>query len=844
VITPAAVDPRRAYDSAALTAAEDADPARRVAALRTLGLACKELGRLAEGLAHLHEALRIAEAGALAYAAAQVKMNLVGLLTARGDIGAALTAADEAASVLTGADADRLAANRACVLARSGRIDEVARIARTCTDPEVLVGLRVNTGLAKAYAGKLRRGESDLRAALAVAERVGFRHQAAMVRHNLAVVALRRGDLPRALALYDEVEPELRGIGERVRQLELDRAEALIAARLPGEARELLVRTLDRLDADGYHCDTADALLLLADAELADGDPRAAAVTARRAREAFGERAGFALLAEQVYLRARWAGGDRSAALAAAATAAAERLERAGWASAAVDARTLAALVALARGRRAHAERLLAGVRPGGRDVGVGGRAAAWHATALLRLAGGDRRGAAAAVRAGLRAVDDHAATLGAAELRGRAAGWAAELADLGLRLATGPRALLVAAERARAISDRPPAVRPPQDRRLAGLLAELRRVSAEVPERPSLRTAQRRLEDAVQARARHLASSRDTVRGWMWLVPALAETLGDRVFAELIRSGDELLAVTVADGRCRRRSLGSYPPAAHDVRLLRFAVARLARDADDTTARHGLACAARRLDSLLFSRLRLGDRPLVLAPAGALHGLPWPALPSQAGRPLTVVPSAASWLRAFAVSGSGGHVTLVAGPGLDHAGDELAAVRAHHPGARILTGAAATAEAVRAALDGAATAHIAAHGTFRSGNALFSSIHLADGPLITYDLERLRRPPRLLVLSACDAGRSDVRAGEAVMGLVSGALSFGTATVVAGVAPVGDAATRDLMTGFHQRLAGGAPPAEALAATPRPLSALGLVCFGAGYRLAGGAGDAPWRYP
>jgi tetratricopeptide (TPR) repeat protein len=825
MITPAAVDPRRAYESAA-PAARAGDPALRVAALRALALAAKELGHLTEGLAHLDEALRIAETEGLTYPAAQVRMNLVGLLTAHGDIDAALAAADEAAPVLSGADADRLLANRACALARSGRIGEVARIARTCADPEVLVGLRINTGLAKVYTGRLRRGEADLRAALSVAEHAGLRHQAAIVRHNLAVVALRRGDLPRALTLYDEVEPELAGAGERVCQLDLDRAEALIVARLPGEARDLLRRTLARLDAGGYRCDTADALLLLAHAELDDGDPHAAAVTARRAREAFGERSGFALLAQQVGLRARWAGGERSVALSRAATRAAAQLARAGWASAAADARTLAGLVELDLGHRVYAERLLAGVGDGGT---VGGRVAAWHATALLRLAGGDRRGAAAAVRAGLRAVDEHAAALGAVELRVRAADWAAELAGLGLRLATGPRALLVAAERARAIADRPPTVRPPRDRRLAGLLAELRRVSAGVPYRPALAAAQAGLEDAVRRRTRALAARRDALRGWAWLVPELAEALGERVFAELIRLDDTLLAVSVADGRCRRRSLGSYARARHDVRLLRFAVSRLAHDPGDTAARAGLASAARRLDAQLLSPLRLDDRPVVLAPSGALHGLPWPALPAMAGRPLTVVPSAANWLRASRTARTGGHVAVVAGPDLAHAVEEATAVRAHHPGALVLTGEAATADAVRAALDGAAVAHVAAHGLFRTGNALFSGIRLADGPLIAHDLERLARAPRLLVLSACDAGRTDVPVGEGVMGLATAALSFGTSTVVAGVTPVGDAAARDLMTGFHAGLAAGMPPAEALAAAPRGAGALGFVCFGSG---------------
>jgi len=426
--------------------------------------------------------------------------------------------------------------------------------------------------------------------------------------------------------------------------------------------------------------------------------------------------------------------------------------------------------------------------------------------------------------------VDEHTAALGAAELRGRAAGWSAELAGLGVRLARGPRELLVAAERGRAIAARPPAVRPPRDRRLAGLLNALRRVSAEVPHRPALLVAQARLEDAVRARTRRPASAREAVRGWGWLVPALCDALGDRGFCALVRDGDALLAVTVADGRCRRVRLGSYAEAEHDVRLLRFAVARLAREPDGTAAERGLTAAAARLDARLIGPLRLGDRPLVLAPAGALHGLPWAALPSLAGRPVTVAPSAAGWLRAQRPPASSGHVTLVAGPDLGPAAAEVAAVRACYPDAVVLAGAAATADAVRAALDGAATAHLAVHGEFRAGNALFSSLRLADGPLITYDLEHLRRPPRLLVLSACDAGRADVRAGEAIMGMAGCALSYGAATVIAGVTPVGDAAARELMTATHARLAAGASPAEALASAARPRAALGFVCFGAGW--------------
>src|SRR6266545_6458302 len=107
----AVVDPQRARAMArrVLPAAED--PADRIVVLRALGLASKELGRLDESLRCLGDALDSAESAGLDYAAAQVRMNIVGPLAARGDVEGALAAADAAATVLRGGDADRLAAN-------------------------------------------------------------------------------------------------------------------------------------------------------------------------------------------------------------------------------------------------------------------------------------------------------------------------------------------------------------------------------------------------------------------------------------------------------------------------------------------------------------------------------------------------------------------------------------------------------------------------------------------------------------------------------------------------------------------------------------------------------------
>ena len=77
-----------------------------------------------------------------------------------------------------------------------------------------------------------------------------------------------------------------------------------------------------------------------------------------------------------------------------------------------------------------------------------------------------------------------------------------------------------------------------------------------------------------------------------------------------------------------------------------------------------------------------------------------------------------------------------------------------------MLTGEAATAAAVLAALPHAGIAHLAAHGTFRRDNPLFSSLRLADGPLTVYDLQTLPGVPELVILAACDSGLSLVCPG------------------------------------------------------------------------------------
>jgi CHAT domain-containing protein len=186
----------------------------------------------------------------------------------------------------------------------------------------------------------------------------------------------------------------------------------------------------------------------------------------------------------------------------------------------------------------------------------------------------------------------------------------------------------------------------------------------------------------------------------------------------------------------------------------------------------------------------------------------------------------------------------VVAGPGLPGADAEAAAVAALH-GTAALTGAAAGAAAVLARLDGARLAHLATHGRVHPENPLFSALLLADGPLTGYDLERLDRVPRLVVLAACDSGRLAVRAGDELLGLAATLLARGARQIVASVVPVPDAQTAPLMVAFHDQLVRGVPASAALAhaqhavTTPSTdpatlAAAAGFLSLGAEYTLPG----------
>jgi tetratricopeptide (TPR) repeat protein len=718
-------------------------------------------------------------------------------------------------------------------------------------DRHWLANALIGRGTVAGYLGRLREADADFAAAVELYGQLGERIRAAACVHNRGFVALQAGDLPAALHLFGQAEAGGLNSG-RYPEILIDRAQALVAAGMPADARPVLARAATLLAGAGRGTKLAEATAAVAHCALRAGQPKVAVDAAARAAVLFGRqgRTSWRPSARAVELTARLATSPDGVGLGSVGKVAAD-CDRHGWWLAGAElrlaaaetvrpavARVLLAEVAERRHGGPAALRALgwlararlsalgsAGLAGSARSVSAAGASTVEAARAAGLADGRVRRAVLAACRAGLRAVDRDAATMGAWELQAGMSTHTVELADLGVQAAVAggqPRAVLRWVDRYRAVSSDRPSVLPPADPVLAERLVALRSAIATAGSPGRVR----RLEQ--QVRAQEWAIGHQSTDRSDWSFADLDAGLGRALLISFVVHGGWLHALSYVDHECRIHRLAKESSVNEAVRSLRFG---------ETLALRGSASggAARRsaieLDDLLFGPLAdmAADRPLVVVPAGGLHAVPWAALPSCVGRPVSVVPSVGSWLRATRTPTVGdGERVWIAGPRLRHAAPEARSLHASH-GGQLLVGRRATTAAALAAMDGAELVHVAAHGEFRADQPLFSAVELPDGPLFGYDIQRLRRAPKVVVLSACDAGRAAVRPGGEVMGMAAALLRCGTSTVVASVLPVPDRRAGRLVTALHDGLRSGLGMATALAEAQAKHGHLGFVCFGSG---------------
>lgn len=825
-------DPAGARRRAETVLATTDDAAVASLAHQTIGIVLRDLGETDASLEQLREALRLAKSTGESERVADVRATWGASLATAGRTSEGLVQLDRAIEELDGVRRATVLVRRAWVLSvLLSRFEESVLDLRRAGQVFAEVGDPVWEARALNLEGYARAGLGDLAAAGRAFEASGALHEElgnafdlAGTIHNLGFVAFLAGDLPLAFSRYADAAARLEGIGVTSPDLAVDRCVAYLAGGLAADALDVVHQALTGRPVQAR--ERADLLVALAEAALASGDLARACESADEAARMLrsqGRRVrGLRALLLSIWARAEDEQPPGPLLVRVEALVDEARGERAPEL---VQALLLGARLA-SRVRSARAAGLadawLAEAAEHRHSAVPTTRALGWLALARRRERAGNSTGVLRACGRGLQALDDHQASLGSHELRALVSGQGAELAALATRTALDsrrPRSLLRWAERWRATALTLPPATQDHDAATGADLAALRahhrrlaqaRAEGESTERLEQRTP--RLERAVRER---LIQERGTGTTSSYfstdaLLAALAQD--DAVLLELLEVEGHLHVLVAGHGRVRQHAVGGASAARAAVDFARFALRQTVRGASSSR----LEMAGARLERALLGpavRELRADRVVVCAPS-TLQDVPWGLLPALARRAFTTTPSARLWLRARGAQGpQDARRVFLVGPGLASGGAEVPVVASQDDRARILTGSGATVEASLAALEGADLVHVAAHGHFRSDSPLFSSLDMADGPLVVHDLQRLRRPPHRVVLSACESGVMQPVGAHELLGLASALLSMGTAGVVSSLAEVDDAATVEVMVALHRGLREGSGLGEALQA-------------------------------
>ncbi len=807
----------------------------RAARLHAVGVTSSDNGRPALAVRQLRAGLRLIDSGparddpALLELRCRLLLSLAWAESERGRVEAGFRLLDEAERITPAAQRPVLHGQRALLLKRTGRNDQALReydaaVALLSEDsPLDLVKALNNRSLVHLEAGDVRLARGDLRRCGQIAARHGLALHVALSRVNLGCLDVLAGDLPAALGAFTAARGDYERLAPgRLPSLAVERARALVAAGLFAEADRELAAAIEQATHQRMSHTRADLL---------------GRDNARRAA-----------LASLLELRAEQAAGAPPAEIAVRAQSLAVRLHRLGLAEDARAAALVATRALVSTGQLRRAWQIADRYGPPGRVDRLDTRLLWRLARAELATAAGRPAEASRHLASGMAALHRHRTQFGCLDLQTGAAVHGRDLARVALAraLASGsPAAIYRWSERVRAQALLVPPVLPPDDPTAAAALEELRQI------RHALRAAELAGRPAAGLRSRAESLQR-TIREHTWSTPgkrgaaapapaplaAVKESAGDAALVIYLRDGPALRALVVAGGSASLVTLGEFAAVAEAALRLRADLDAQAGHALSGRLATAVAAATSRDAHTLSGAILgpflsvIGDRDLVVVPTGILMTVPWSVLPGCGGRPVTVAPSATTWLAARRRLGScelgpQAATLLVAGPGNARGPAEVQAVAALRPRAAVLLGTGATPAATLAALSEVSVAHLAAHGRHQAENALFSTLELTAGPLLGYDLQQIPHTPPMVVLSSCDLGLTDIRPGDETLGMVTALLSAGSATVVASVARVADDTAADTMAGFHRAIVAGCPPAAALARAARQPA--GFVCFGAG---------------
>lgn len=152
----------------------------------------------------------------------------------------------------------------------------------------------------------------------------------------------------------------------------------------------------------------------------------------------------------------------------------------------------------------------------------------------------------------------------------------------------------------------------------------------------------------------------------------------------------------------------------------------------------------------------------------------------------------------------------------LPDSGNEIEEI-GNHFSASLLQGSTGTKAEFRNRANDYQVIHLATHGTIDDQNPAQSYLSFApdstESKLHVYELENMDLNAKLAILSACETGNGNFRAGEGVMSLARGFTYAGVPSILMSLWKVDDRSGTDLISGFYKGLSAEVNKAQALQA-------------------------------
>ncbi len=286
------------YEEAAALFHELGEDHGEAIALNDLGLCASDLSQLEDARAYLQQALDLQRRLGDDYGAAMARNNLCLEDHRRGEL---RLAEDCYEQVLASARQGGERIQEALVLSNLGNvydrlgepglaIDAYRRslsIRQSTGDRKGEAKTRVNLGVLYRRLGEPQEAIGHYTAALAIHRQLGDRRWEARTLSNLGQAYYSLGELERARSFFDRALPMRRAVGDlrgtAVTLNHLGRLHRRLGK--PGKARELHRQALEISRQNHLRSDEANTLILLGQSSLAAGDPDAALEVSRRAFE-------------------------------------------------------------------------------------------------------------------------------------------------------------------------------------------------------------------------------------------------------------------------------------------------------------------------------------------------------------------------------------------------------------------------------------------------------------------------------------------------------------------------------------------------------------------------------